>query len=61
MRIGQNHGVEMAEFLPAFLGEFQFVIHPDKQLTVKQLEELRDAVNDFLAKNNLSGGGEWKS
>ncbi len=27
MRIGQNHGVEMAEFLPAFLGEFQFVIH----------------------------------
>lgn len=41
--------------------EFQFVIHPDKQLTVQQVEELRDLVNDFLAKHNLSGGGAWKS
>lgn len=46
---------------PGASNEFQFVIHPDKQLTVKQVEELRDLVNDFLAKHNFSGGCAWKS
>ncbi|MNN60681.1 hypothetical protein D3C81_1758780 [compost metagenome] len=27
MRVGKHHGVEMAQFLPAFLGEFEVVIH----------------------------------
>lgn len=46
---------------PGASNEFQFVMHSDKQLTVKQVEELRDLVNDFLAKHNLSGGCVWKS
>lgn len=46
---------------PGASNELQFVIHPDKQLTVKQVEELRDLVKDFLAKHNLSGGCAWKS
>lgn len=41
--------------------EFQIVIHPDKPLNGKQLEELQEAVKGFLTKHNLSDGGIWKS
>ncbi|CAM8554830.1 hypothetical protein ESCOCP340M_22345 [Escherichia coli] len=37
------------------------VIHPREPLTVEQVEELRGAVNDFLATRNLADGGVWKS
>lgn len=46
---------------PSASNEFQFVIHPDKPLTVVQAEELRDVVNDFIARHKLSDGGVWKS
>ncbi|MCU6328942.1 hypothetical protein KSU19_14900 [Enterobacter quasiroggenkampii] len=46
---------------PGTSNALQLVIHPEKELTVKQVEELRDAVNEFLAKHNLAGGGAWKS
>ncbi|EIW8109856.1 hypothetical protein NUR39_003570 [Salmonella enterica] len=45
---------------PSASNEFHFVIHPEKQFTVEQAEELGDVVNDFLAKHNLCGGGAWK-
>ncbi|MFV0611014.1 hypothetical protein [Klebsiella aerogenes] len=41
--------------------ELQFVIHPDRTLTIAQAEELRDVVNGFLTRNKLSDGVEWKS
>lgn len=44
---------------PGVSNEIQFVIHPNKPLTVEQLEELRDAVKGFIAKHNLSDGGVW--
>ncbi|WP_334373145.1 hypothetical protein [Enterobacter hormaechei] len=37
------------------------VIHPSGPLTVEQVEELRSAVKDFLAKRNLADGDVWKS
>ena len=46
---------------PGVTNEFQIVIHPDKPLTLEQLEELREAVKGFLTKHNLSDGGLWKS
>lgn len=46
---------------PGVSNEFQIVIHPDKPLTVEQLEELRETVKEFLTKHNLSDGGIWKS
>lgn len=46
---------------PGASNEFQIVIHPDKPLTVEQLEELQETVKGFLIKHNLSDGGIWKS
>lgn len=44
---------------PKASNEFQIVFHPDKPLTLPQLKELRDTVNEFLTRHNLSKGGVW--
>ncbi|EPJ7157382.1 hypothetical protein PYR62_002105 [Enterobacter hormaechei] len=40
--------------------DLNLVIRPNKPLTVKQVEELRDVVNSFVAKHNLHEGCVWK-
>lgn len=46
---------------PNASNEFQIAIHTDKPLTLPQINELRDTVNDFLTRHNLSKGGGWTS
>ena len=40
--------------------EVNIYLNPGRALTVEQAEELRDVLNDFIAKNKLSDGVVWK-
>lgn len=45
---------------PKTSNEVNIYLNPGKALTVEQTEELRDVVNNFIAKNKLSDGVVWK-
>ncbi|WP_368770713.1 hypothetical protein [Enterobacter cloacae] len=45
---------------PKTSNEVNIYLNPGRALTVEQAEELRDVLNDFIAKNKLSDGVVWK-
>lgn len=45
---------------PKTSNEVNIYLNPGRALTVEQAEELRDVLNNFIAKNKLSDGVVWK-
>ncbi|HDR2537657.1 TPA: hypothetical protein QCI11_002988 [Enterobacter ludwigii] len=45
---------------PKTSNEINIYLNPGRTLTVEQAEELRDVLNNFIAKNKLTDGVVWK-